>query len=105
VTHRWSARVGGRQAGALLWPSCAHRTSELLAAEVRNEIKRRQILPLEQQPRIVEAAAQLFQGSNLSLYGDQAELVGQLAPLFEILGRAVREGTAAGTGTGGHQPQ
>ena len=52
---------------------------------------RRQILPLEQAPHIVEAAASIFRGANLSLYGDQAQLAGQLAPLLEILARAVRQ--------------
>jgi hypothetical protein len=51
---------------------------------------RREMLPLEQAPQIVEAAAKVFHKSNLSLYTDGTELLRQLGPLFEILGTAVR---------------
>ncbi len=50
---------------------------------------RREILPLEQAPAIVEAAARVFQGANLSIYGEDAPLLSQLAPLFEMIGGAV----------------
>ena len=62
---------------------------DLLLPRAQQEM-RREILPLEQTPRIVEAAAQLFQGTNLSIYGDNTPLLGQLGPLFEILGRAIQ---------------
>jgi hypothetical protein len=52
---------------------------------------RRQMLPLEQAPEIVESAARVFNGANLSIYGENAQLMGQLEPMFEILGRAVRQ--------------
>ena len=45
----------------------------------------------------MEAAAQVFHGSNLSLYGDGADLLGQLAPLFEVIGRSVRQAVPATT--------
>ena len=51
---------------------------------------RREILPLEQAPQMVKAAAKVFQGANLSLYGDEAKVLGQLSPLFEILSNAVQ---------------
>lgn len=57
---------------------------------------RREILPLEQTPQIVEAASKVLHGANLSIYGEDGQLVGQLAPLFEILGRAVRAALEAG---------
>ncbi len=66
---------------------------------------RREILPVEQAPRIVEAAAKVFQGTNLSLYGDQAELLGQLVPLFEVLGRALRQADPIGVADGGDHPR
>ncbi len=66
---------------------------------------RREILPIEQAPEIVEAAARVFQGANLSLYGDQTELLGQLAPLFEVLGRAVRQSSPVEVAAGTSQPQ
>ncbi len=54
---------------------------------------RKEILPLEQAPEMVSAAAQVFQGANLSLYGDEAQVLGQLAPLFEIIAGAARQAT------------
>lgn len=62
---------------------------DLLLPRAEQEM-RREMLPLEQTPRIVEAAAQVFQGANLSIYGDNVPLFGQLGPLFEILGRAIQ---------------
>ena len=55
---------------------------------------RLEILPLEQKPEMVKAAAKVFQGANLSLYGDEAKVLGQLRPLFEILSDAVQNSTA-----------
>jgi hypothetical protein len=52
---------------------------------------RREMLPLEQAPRIIEAASGVLRGTNLSIYGEGAELVAHLAPLFEILAGAVRQ--------------
>jgi hypothetical protein len=52
------------------------------------------LLPIEQAPQIVEAASKVLQGTNLSIYGEGAELLGQLAPIFEYLTRAVRQATA-----------
>jgi len=51
---------------------------------------------VEQAPQIVEAASRVLQGTNLSIYGEHAELLGQLAPLFELLSRAVRQATQDG---------
>lgn len=61
---------------------------------------RREILPIEQAPRIVESAAKVLQGANLSVYGDDGRLLGQLEPLFEVLGRHVRAATPAPAGPG-----
>jgi hypothetical protein len=62
---------------------------QLLLQRAQQEL-RRQMLPLEQAPQIVESASKVLQGTNLSIYGDDANLLGQLAPLFEILGRNVQ---------------
>ena len=56
---------------------------------------RREMLPLEQAPQIVEAASRVLQGTNLSIYGEGGQLLGQLAPLFEILACAVQQATQA----------
>ena len=65
---------------------------QLLLQRAQQEL-RRQMLPLEQAPQIVESASKVLQGTNLSIYGDDANLLGQLAPLFEILGRNVQQAT------------
>jgi hypothetical protein len=68
---------------------------ELLLPRAQQEL-RREMLPLEQAPQIVEAASKVLQGTNLSVYGENGQLLGQLAPVFEILARAVQQATQAG---------
>lgn len=78
--------------------------NELKALEVEHELLlpqalqdlRREILPLEQAPQIVKAASRVLSGTNLSVYGDDAQLVGQLAPVFEVLARAVGQAMPKG---------
>jgi hypothetical protein len=65
---------------------------ELMLPRAQQDL-RREILPLEQAPRIVEAASRVLQGTSLSVYGDNAQLLGQLAPVFELLANAVKEAT------------
>ena len=62
---------------------------DLLQARAEQDL-RREILPLEQAPRIVEAASRVLDGVNLSIYGDDAPMLGQVAPMFELLARAVQ---------------
>ena len=42
---------------------------------------------------MVKAASGVLQGTNLSIYGEGGQLIGQLAPLFDILTRAVGQAT------------
>jgi hypothetical protein len=44
-----------------------------------------EILPLEQIPQVVQAASQIFQGTNLLIYGEKGPLFGLLAPLVHLL--------------------
>lgn len=60
---------------------------------------RREMLPLEQAPRIVEAASGILNGTNLTLFGDEAGLLRQIAPVLGIVARAV-EGTLSGAARG-----
>jgi hypothetical protein len=41
----------------------------------------------------VEAASKVLNGTNLTIYGENAQLLGQLAPVFEIVARAVQQAT------------
>lgn len=60
---------------------------------------RREILPLEQAPRIVEAASGVLHGTNLTLFGDESGLVRHVAPVLDAAARAV-ERTLAATAAG-----
>lgn len=61
---------------------------------------RREILPIEQTPQIVESAAKVLNGTSLAVYGADAQIVGQVAPLLETIGRAVEQSMAAGRRAG-----
>ncbi len=54
------------------------------------------LLPVEQTPAVVAAAAGVLQGANLSIYGDGAEVLAGIAPLLELVGKAV-QGTGRGS--------
>jgi len=65
---------------------------ELLLPRARQDL-RREILPLEQAPEVVKAASRVLQGTNLSVYGEGGQLIGQLSPFFDVLTRAVGQAT------------
>ena len=67
---------------------------DLLLPRAQQDL-RREILPLEQAPRIVEAAARVFHGTNLSIYGDGGQLLEGLAPVFDLLARSIGQATRA----------
>jgi hypothetical protein len=65
----------------------------LLLERARQEL-RREILPLEQAPQIAAAASKVLQGTNLSIYGENSQLLSQLAPIFELLTRTLQPNKA-----------
>ena len=65
---------------------------EMLLPRARQDL-RREILPLEQAPEVVEAASRVLRGTNLSVYGEGGQLIGQLAPFLDVLTRAVGQAT------------
>jgi hypothetical protein len=65
---------------------------EMLLPRARQDL-RREILPLEQAPEVVNAASRVLRGTNLSVYGEGGQLIGQLAPFFDVLTRAVGQAT------------
>ena len=67
---------------------------DLLLARAQQDM-RLAILPLEQAPRMVESASKVLQGTNLSIYGEGGQLLGQLAPLFDYMTRALEKATYA----------
>lgn len=67
--------------------------NQVKTLEVENKIMldrakqtlRKEILPLEQVPAVAESVSHIFQGANLSLYGEGASLLAALAPLMGFL--------------------
>jgi hypothetical protein len=68
---------------------------EMLLAQAQQAL-RKDILSLEQIPLIAEAAAKVWQGANVSIYGETAPLVATIGPLVEILSRALRTSNTNG---------
>jgi hypothetical protein len=66
------------------------RTS-LLTDRARQDM-RKEVLPLEQVPTVAQALAGMFRGMNLSIYGQEANVLASLAPVIDLLARKVREG-------------
>ncbi len=80
--------------------NCVHALEvdhDLLQARAEQDL-RREILPLEQAPQMVQAASGVLRGTNLSIYGEGGELLGQLAPLLDLVTGAVRQATASTAG-------
>ena len=50
----------------------------------------KEILPIKQMPAMVASASQIFQGSNLSIYGENEEIMKMIAPLADLLTRALK---------------
>jgi hypothetical protein len=67
---------------------------DLLLARAQQDL-RREMLPIEQAPAIVESASRILQGTNLSVYGGDARLLGQLEPFFDLLAAHVRSAIGA----------
>ena len=63
--------------------------AKTIGDKVRQDL-RREILPLEQAPAIAAALANLLRGVNLSVYGQEANLLAPLAPLLDLLSSRLR---------------
>lgn len=62
---------------------------EMMLAQSQQAL-RKEILPLEQIPQIAEAVSQMWQGANLSIYGETAPVIATIGPLVEVLTQALR---------------
>jgi hypothetical protein len=60
---------------------------EMMLARPKHEM-RKEILPLEQMPKIAQALAGMLQGANLSLYGEGAPLLSALGPAIDLVSRS-----------------
>jgi hypothetical protein len=72
-------------------------------ARVEQEL-RAEILPMEQAPRIVEAASGVLRGATLSVYGDDGGIVRHVTPVLDAAARVVERTLAAtaGNASGSH---
>lgn len=62
---------------------------DLIRARAEHEM-RREMLPIEQAPKIAESAAKLFQGSRLSVYGGDGGLMAAVEPVLDALADGLR---------------
>jgi hypothetical protein len=62
---------------------------DLLGERASQEL-RRQMLPLEQAPQIVESVSHLFDGAKLSVYGEDCRLMQSVEPLLDIVSGALK---------------
>jgi hypothetical protein len=62
---------------------------------------RREMLPIEQAPRIVEAAAGMLRGANLTVFGEDAGVMRQVVPILDLVVRAAEQALARDGGDAG----
>jgi hypothetical protein len=55
---------------------------------------RKEMLPIEQTPEIVRAAASMLNGAHVYLTGEQSNVVSALGPVIDLIGEQVRKSTA-----------
>jgi hypothetical protein len=63
---------------------------DLMLEKAKHEL-RKEILPIEQVPEIAAAVSRMFQGANLSFYGEASPLLTAIAPIVELLAKTLRE--------------
>lgn len=59
---------------------------------------RKEMMPLEQVPALAEALSRVFQGTSLTLYGSDTEVLASLAPLVDLVSYALRRVGGSGAG-------
>jgi hypothetical protein len=63
--------------------------AEAQPQRVANELKK-ELLPLEQVTPIAQALAGMWKGASVSMYGDEAKLMGAVGPVVELLTERLR---------------
>jgi regulator of protease activity HflC (stomatin/prohibitin superfamily) len=62
--------------------------TQMLHERAKQEL-RVEMLPIEQMPEISDALSRLFQGMNLSIYGEDSEIVSKMVPIVDVLLNAI----------------
>lgn len=70
--------------------------ADLLPERARQEL-RKEMLPLEQMPAVAQSLAGLFQGLNVSVYGQDSALLTSLTPVIDLLAQKLRVAIPAPT--------
>jgi len=63
---------------------------DMLSERAQHELKK-ELLPLEQIPVVAEAVGTMFQGANLTFYGEASPLLSALTPALGILSKALKD--------------
>ena len=63
----------------------------MLKIEKEGELLRKEMVALEQTPQVAEALAEMFRGMQVSVYGQDAGLLGALTPVVDLLAGRIRE--------------
>lgn len=63
---------------------------EMLSERAHHEL-RKELLPLEQVPVVAEAVGRMFQGAQLTFYGEASPLLSALTPALGVLSHALKE--------------
>ncbi|MEJ2487842.1 MAG: hypothetical protein P8Y68_19165, partial [Anaerolineales bacterium] len=58
--------------------------------EKAKQALRKDILPIEQMPEISDAFSRMFQGMNLSVYGEDSEILAKMVPIMDVFLNAIR---------------
>lgn len=63
---------------------------DLLLEKARQEL-RKEVLPLEQVPALAQSLSMVFQGANLSFFGNESQTLASILPLFDILSKMLQQ--------------
>ena len=62
-----------------------------LVEEIEHNKLRKEMLPLEQVPKIAESISRMFNGANLSFYKDSSDLMAGVSPMIDMLTRSLKQ--------------
>jgi regulator of protease activity HflC (stomatin/prohibitin superfamily) len=63
--------------------------TKILLEKAKQNMKK-DIMPIEQLPEISDAFSRMFQGMNISVYGDESEFLNKMIPVVDILLNAIQ---------------
>ncbi|QOY53209.1 SPFH domain-containing protein [Candidatus Sulfurimonas baltica] len=67
------------------------KAKSMLVEEIEQNKIRKDMLPLEQVPQIADSVSRMFNGANLSFYNDSSQLMSGVAPMIDMVARALKQ--------------